>query len=532
MALISCLASESNTPYFAYASLTMTIDARSPTQGTKGVNAPTSNGHQQNGTEPDYANFVNPLVQPVSDLRHLLDEVYDTISPWIDGLPNAPGWPALDGLAPARHAELLAPPPDEPEDYKSVIDQCFRAGLESPELQSGNMVAYVPGHNMPDGAVGELISQLMGRYVAVRMNGPGLAAVEDGLIQWMCSLFKFPKTAHGVLTSGGTTAILNAVIAAREAFIRRGGEISKARIYVSDQVHGCVVKTCHIAGFPPTALVKVASDQDFRIDLGALERIVEQDMQEGYQPCIFFANGGTTNTGAIDPIKRIAEMAARRQAWVHVDACYGGFFVLTRRGSEMLDECKYADSISLDAHKSLFACFGVGALIVKDISVLAAGMDPSFREADYLRDLPFGTTQSTWPVAAETSVEFSRGERGLRLWFPLKRYGVEAYRQVLEEKLWLAEYMAEELGKTPNLLVPFKPTLSIVVVRLKEGDNASFVAKVSARTNTSYIASSTVLNGEEYARFCILQYRTSKANIDHILGEVRRIAEEVSGGTR
>ncbi|MGZ4148268.1 MAG: pyridoxal phosphate-dependent decarboxylase family protein, partial [Actinomycetota bacterium] len=203
---------------------------------------------------------------------------------------------------------------------------------------------------------------------------------------------------------------------------------------------------------------------------------------------------------------------------------YGGFFQLTERGRTRFAGIERADSITLDPHKGMFLPYGTGGLIVKD----GAALRRAHRlDAAYLQDLP---EDEEIPNFADYSPELSRDFRGLRVWFPLKLHGVGAFREALDEKLDLAEVLADGLRTIPQIEVPWDVDLTVVPFRLRDGDddaNRRLLAEINASKRVAL--SSTVIDGRFVIRACILVHRTHRDRIDECIEIVRAAAARVAG---
>src|SRR5205823_11966463 len=224
--------------------------------------------------------------------------------------------------------------------------------------------------------------------------------------------------------------------------------------YASDQVHHSVQKAAMLAGFPPQNVRAVASDARFRLDLEALRSAIAADRAAGRTPFLVVGTAGTTNTGAVDDLAALADLAGTEGLWLHVDAAYGGFFLLTERGRRIMRGIERADSVSLDPHKGLFLPYGTGALVVRDGAALR---DAHYEGAAYLQDLP---PTGALPNYTEYSPELSRDNRGFRVWFPLVLHGVAAFRDALDEKLDLTDRLYRALAADPNLEIGWDPQLT------------------------------------------------------------------------
>lgn len=261
------------------------------------------------------------------------------------------------------------------------------------------------------------------------------------------------------------------------------------------------------------------------MDVAALDAAVSADRSAGLTPFCVVASAGTTNTGAVDPLSAVADLAAEHGLWLHVDAAYGGFFQLTARGRERLAGIDRADSITLDPHKSLFLPFGTGCLLVRDGQALRRAH--SGDAASYLQDID----DVGLPDFADYGPELTRDFRGLRMWLPLQLHGVAAFRDTLDEKLDLAEHAFALLAADPGLEVLGAPDLSTFAFacRVRGGDTdaadaatADLLARVNAEGRI--LMSSTRLRGRFAIRVSVLNHRTDRARIDEGLEAIRRHA--------
>ncbi len=297
---------------------------------------------------------------------------------------------------------------------------------------------------------------------------------------------------------------------------------------MSEQAHASVTKAATIAGFSRRNLRIVPTDGELRIDPQALAAAVARDRRDGLRPFMVVASAGTTNTGAIDPLDDVAEIAAAEGLWMHTDAAYGGFFRLTDRGRSSFRGIERSDSVTLDPHKGLFLPYGTGALVVRDAEALR---EAHFEGAAYLQDLP---PSGELPNYSEYSLELSREFRGLRVWFPLRLHGVGAFREALDEKLDLAAYLADALRDDPNVELCWDPQLTVVPFRLAGTGDEGAIERQKAfldRINASkrVFLSSTMIHGRYVLRACIVSHRTHKDRIDECIEIVRDAAAELAG---
>ena len=224
------------------------------------------------------------------------------------------------------------------------------------------------------------------------------------------------------------------------------------------------------------------------MDPEALKSMVAEDRAAGRRPFLVVPAAGTTNTGAIDPMEAVADVAEAEELWMHVDAAYGGFFQLTERGNERFRGIERADSITFDPHKGMFLPYGTGSLVVRDGPALR---DAHYVGAEYLQDR---APEAELPNWNEYSPELSRDHRGFRVWLPLVLHGVQAFREALDEKLDLAEHLYAALSEMPEIELPWSPQLSVVPFRLtgaSDDGNRAFLARINDPKRV-YLSSTTI----------------------------------------
>ena len=287
---------------------------------------------------------------------------------------------------------------------------------------------------------------------------PGLAQIESNVVRWFADLAGLPPGAGGILTSGGSLATFSALVAARRD--RLPENFFPGTLYASDQTHHALQKAAVLAGFPAENVREIPTDDAYRMRVPALAEAIAADRAAGRTPFFVGGNAGTTNTGAVDDLAALAELAARERLWFHVDGAYGGFFLLTGEGRRRMAGIERADSIVLDPHKGLFLPYGTGALLVRDVETLRRAHALS---AEYLPSMQQDPDLVDFNML---SPELSRDFRGLRVWLPLKMHGIGPFRTNLEEKLALARHAARELARMPGVEILAEPQLSILAFRL------------------------------------------------------------------
>lgn len=400
---------------------------------------------------------------------------------------------------------------------------------------SGGHLGYIPGGGLYASALGDYLADVTNRYAGVFFSSPGAVRLEQQLTTWVASLIGFPDTAAGTLTSGGSIANLVAMVAARDARELHARDVERAVVYLSAQTHHCVTKALRLIGLGDCVVRTIPVDAEFRMRGDLLAAQVAADRAAGLTPWVLVASAGTTDTGAVDHLDPLADVAAREQLWLHVDAAYGGFFLLTDHGRHAMRGIARADSVVLDPHKTLFLPYGLGVAVVRDRETLLR----AFRStAPYLQDTAASADELS---PADLSPELTRPFRGLRLWLPLLHYGVAPFRAALEEKRLLARYFHARVADLGFWTGP-EPDLSVVTYRwvpdpMRRGEvaydrgvvnriNARIVEEVR-RDGRVYI-SSTMIDGDYTLRMACVTHRTHLETIDlllAVLGTAARAAE-------
>ena len=467
-----------------------------------------------------------PLEPSEGELRDLLDEAVRRVVAHVGSLADQPADGSAGAAALAR-ALIEREAPEEGGPPGPLLDFLFEKAIPASFNNAGpGFLAYIPGGGQPYAAVADLISAAVNRYVGVFAPAPALVQLETNVVRWFARAVGYPESAGGFLASGGSLANFSAVVAARHEKLPEN--FLKGTLYVSDQGHHCIRKAALLAGFPAANVREIPSDGAFRFRLDGLQERVAADRAAGFQPFLVAASAGTTNTGAVDNLDALADFAEREALWLHADAAYGGFFMLTSRGRTALRGLARADSIVLDPHKGLFMPYGTGCLLVKDPATLRLSHSVS---AHYMPGMQDDADSVDF---CEISPELSRNFRGLEVWLAVKLCGLGAFRKALDEKLDLAREAADAVRVIPDMRIVAEPELSLFAFRLappgasvEEANRANreLMARVNARERV--LLTGTLL-GEVFAlRMCILSFRTHADRVRMALEDLRSAAGEV-----
>ncbi len=320
------------------------------------------------------------------------------------------------------------------------------------------------------------------------------------------------KTSAGCLLSGASTATLVAVATAREAKGLRARDYERSVVYLARNSHSCVRKALKLAGLAEAPMSFVEVDDNWRMDVRDAERKISEDKRKGLTPFLLVGTAGSAEAGCVDPLDELAEIAEREGMWYHVDAAYGGFFMLCPDLRGKFSGIVRADSVAIDPHKGLFLPYGTGAILVRDGRRLY--------EANSVREVLLqdhvekdGRSFQDLLSPCDLSPELTRHFRGLRMWMPLQLFGIAPFRDALKEKVLLCRHSYEEVRKVSRFEVGPSPELSVYVFRYVPRD-ASRAKEANERLlaeileDGRILLSSTTIGGTYWIRMAVLSFRT------------------------
>jgi aromatic-L-amino-acid decarboxylase len=468
--------------------------------------------------------------------RSLVEQALSYLSPYLDSVGEQPAiaGPVSEGTRLDTATLFPAHFPNSGQTAEFVLESFFGSMIhEGYNPSSPGYLAFIPGGGIPESSVADLIANITNRYLGLRRAAPQLAAIDDTVLDWFCNMVGYGSGSGGYLSPGGSIANMTAIITARHHQL--GEESHLGTIYTSEQTHHSITKAALHVGIPRAQIRLLPVDADFRLDHQAAKRMMSEDRARGLKPFLLVSHAGTTNTGAIDPLSEGRSLADDQGLWWHVDAAYGGFFLLTQRGQERLRGIEAADSITMDPHKGLFLPYGTGCLIVKKLVHLRSAC--SLR-GDYM---PRQEGESSERFdACDLSPEQTRDFRGLRIWLPLMLHGVAPFRDNLDEKLDLALHVHATLTQWQQQGEPWwvgpTPELTVVAFRLAPPNKTPMELDVINRElldeihqDGSILLSPTILDGVLTVRLCVLCFRTHEAHVAKALELIRRAAHRVLG---
>ena len=364
------------------------------------------------------------------EMRKFGYQVVDLLAEHFANLPNEPVGAKAD---PMRMISLFdQAPPENGRDPNEILTQLKRDVLPNNlHVDHPRFFAFVPGPNNFVSAMADALAAGFNIFNGTWFGGSAAAALELGVTRWLCRTCGLPNTAGGLFVSGGSVANVTGLMAARHAILQ--DRVEGATIYFSDQTHSSVERALRVIGFSREQIRRLESDKNFRLSIQSVRAAIAEDRAKGLRPFCIVANAGTTNTGAVDPVAELADLAVQEKLWLHVDGAFGAASILSERGRAMLTGLERADSLTLDPHKWLFQSFECGCVLVRDAALLKSAFQI---KADYLRDV-YREIEEINPC--DYGIQLTRSFRALKVWLSLETFGLAAFREAITRGFELAD---------------------------------------------------------------------------------------------
>lgn len=405
--------------------------------------------------------------------------------------------------------------------------------------------AFIPSGAAYPGVLADFLASGFNVFAGTWMEASGPAQVELSVVDWFRRWLGMPAAAGGLMLSGGSAANLHALVAARETLLSRlpRRQQQRAVIYASDQTHSSIARAARVLDFPAERLRRIDTDSAYRMRLDSLKAAIDRDRRRGLIPFCVVANAGSTNTGSVDPLPALARLCRRERLWLHADAAYGGFAVLTRRGHALLRGVGRADSVTLDPHKWLYAPFEAGCVLVRDRRLLRRAFAG---HAEYLQDIRARQEEINF---YEYGTQLTRSFRALKVWMIVQTYGTRRLAAAIDRALDQARRAEAWLAGRPAFEILSPAALGIVCFRhLGNGPrpgrepappprrglsgetplrrlNEEIVRRVRERGRSFF--TSTELRGRYALRLCILGHRTQWGDVRETLEEIDSTAARI-----
>jgi aromatic-L-amino-acid decarboxylase len=469
---------------------------------------------------------MNPLEISSQQFRRIAEQITALTADYLDGLDARCIHPTASGKATDAIFQTELPEEGLGEDALSGLQDVIR----NSRAQNGRFFGYVLGSGEPVAATADLLASVLNQNVTAWRSGPAAVAIEKTVVGWLAKAIGCAQLT-GSLTGGGSSANLMGLAMAREAKIPANEQGVSARgvVYASEQVHMSIPKSIALLGIGRANLRLISTDESFQMIPEKLDRAIQGDKEAGKTPIAVVATAGTVNTGAIDPLAEIAEIAHRHSTWLHVDGAYGALAAIAV--PEKFSGLELADSLSLDPHKWLYQPLDAGCLLYRDAG---AARNAFAHTGEYARALTNDPVEGF--AFFEESVELSRRFRALKLWLSVRYHGLAAFREAIQRDLAHAQQLAQQIAAHAELELMAPVDLSAVCFRYRGKDqasdnelnqlNAAILKRVIERGRV-YISNASLRN-RFCLRACVVNHRTTDADIDSVVAEVLQAAMEVA----
>ncbi len=371
----------------------------------------------------------------------LLGEASRMVTRRYDNLDEAP---TFAGLSPAEVASWFDEPlPDKEMDPQELLQQVDTQVMKNATLNiSPHFHAYVNTGGTQISIIAELLASAVNQNLGKWHLSPIMCEIEKRVIRWCADLIDYSSSAGGVLVSGGSAANLAGLTVARNIVfenqaVRDKGLFGLAPmiVYTSTEVHGCVDKSIEQLGIGMSNLRKIPTDNDNKIDLNVLTDQIQQDKADGLQPFCLIGNAGTVNSGAIDPLDKLADIAAEHKLWFHIDGAYGGLAGALEEIRSLYKGLERADSIAIDFHKWLYQPFEAGCVLVKSWDELERTY---YKTASYLSTDDQSDNRFDFN---KYNFQLSRNAKALKIWMSFKAYGADRIKNAIRNDIELTRYL-------------------------------------------------------------------------------------------
>jgi aromatic-L-amino-acid/L-tryptophan decarboxylase len=471
---------------------------------------------------------MNPLEISSQQFSRLVERITELATDYLASTDSRNIFPETSGAETERMFRTPLPENGIGAEALDGLEDVIRLS----RVHNGRFFGYVLGSGDPVAATADLLASVLNQNVTAWRSGPAAVAMEHTVVDWLAEAIGCPGF-HGHLTGGGSSANLMGLAIAREAKAPANesgvGKGIHGVVYASEEGHMSIPKSTALLGIGRENLRLVPTDGSFRMIPEELKKVLRRDRDDGKTPIAVVASAGTVNTGAIDPLRQIAEIAHEHGTWLHIDGAYGALAALADR--KKFDGMELADSLSLDPHKWLYQPLDCGCLLYRSSEAAQKAFSHS---GDYTRAL------SSDPIEKfaffEESLELSRRFRALKIWLSLRYHGLGAFRKSIRKDLAQAARLADAIEREPRLELVGRGELSAVCFRhcgtagTSEDGLNQFNAAVLQRTQQRgrvYISNAT-LAGKFCLRACIVNHRTKDADVDAVIAEVLAAAKEVA----
>lgn len=473
--------------------------------------------------------------------RALGHQLIDQVAGLLESVPDRPITRDESPSAVREALGLTGSLPENGTDPAVLLERTTRLLFEHSLFNAHpRFFGYITASPAPIGVLGDLLAAALNQNVGAWALSPAATEVEAQTVRWMAELIGFPVECGGLLVSGGNMANIVCLMAARAAKagwdVRTDGVAAPSarplRIYASAEAHTWIQKATDMAGLGTASIRWIPTDDRLRMDVQALRRQIASDRAAGDVACLVAGTAGSVSTGAIDPLRDIADVCTEHDAWFHVDGAYGGFAAALPDASDDLRALSLADSVAVDPHKWLYAPLEAGCAMVRDASALRAAFayhPPYYHFDEHATNfLDYGPQNS-------------RGFRALKVWLAMRHVGAAGYRQMIGDDVRLSQAMAKVVEAHAELELATRE-LSITTFRYVPRDLRSTIGDSATEQHLDVLnrtlldrlqrggelfLSNAVIAGRYLLRACIVNFHTEQADVEAVPEIVVRIGREV-----
>ena len=427
--------------------------------------------------------------------------------------------------------------PEEGMDPSALLDEVENKVLNTATGNLGpHMYAYVMSGGNQMAIVAEKLATTINQNQTKWHLAPAMNEIEKRVIRWTAQMLGFPSDSGGVLVSGGSAANLTGLTVGRNVYFEKEG-IRKTGlfgmkpfvVYASEEVHSCVDKSVELLGIGTNHLRKIKTNASFQIDIAALENQIKADLSQGLQPFCLIGNAGTVNTGAIDDLESMAELAKRYDMWFHVDGAYGALAALLDNLKPEYKGMEKADSIAIDFHKWLYQPFEGGCTLVRNWDNLRRTY---YKKAAYL-DTELANDGNRLEYN-EHYFQLSRNAKAFKVWMSIKAYGMKRLRDMIQKDIDLTDYLNEQVKKSEDFELVADSKLAVSCFRYignmeskEEIVQFNRLLMPELEKDGRVFIMGTQLKGDYAIRACFINHRKTEETTDYLLDVIREVAEKM-----
>ena len=481
-----------------------------------------------------------PLAMDAASFRAVGHQLVDDLAELLDSIPRRP---VTRGESPSAVREALGLTGSLPEhgaDPAALLQETARLLFDHSLFNAHpRFFGYITASPAPIGILGDFIASALNPNVGAWTLSPAATEIESQTVRWIAELIGYPPDCGGILVSGGNMANLVGFFAARAA--RAGWNVREEgvatgervlRVYASAETHTWLQKAADLSGLGTSAVRWIAVDADLRMDVAELRTQIERDRSAGDVPLMVVGTAGSVSTGAVDPLRAIAALCREHGAWFHVDGAYGGLAAAVPGASDDLRALAEADSVAVDPHKWLYAPLEAGCALVRDAEALRGAF--SYHP-------PYYHFEERATNYVDYGPQNSRGFRALKVWLALRQAGAAGYRRMIADDIVLSRTMAEAVRGHAELEL-FTQALSIATFRYVPPDLRDHVGESDAEAHLDALnralldrlqhggeafVSNAVVRGRYLLRACIVNFHTTRADVEAVPAIVVRVGREI-----